>query len=820
MPIERVVEYRISVPFESALDVIAKIGEIGVFMFMSRPPEMPSPPIPQDIYDKVKYVEEASRELKQLLPEVEPTSVNQYRFKSFSDMLIKVYDDLSNFMLRIKQFQDQINNASIEIDRQSIMLAASNVLKSLPSDLKHFSVTVARISTKDLGEAEKALSSINAVTTVIAQDQGRTSLAVLYPSWLASSVSSSLRLFNAEVYDFINVDLTKANESLVKLRREKEAAEAALREFIQRETIRAASLIELASSISNIFKTYTGNAFEEGGEFLSRIDMLRESIGELRKRVDELNQMIDFLYELKRNNINSIKLGAIRYKVFLVKDEVPPELERLPGYDINMGGRYAYVAVNPPDQLKINAIEVPTDLLANVDDGIKVMEKQKEEAQRKLEELSGELQRMIDSYNQVSNFGVDKAREIRSGRVVTLRGYVVKRNADKFDDALFKIFSILAIDAKVRKFSKVMQLTTVNTREAPTSESYPSIVDSFKNIVYMYGVPEYREVSPVPIAAFFFPIFFGWMFPDAGHGLLVLLMGLALYKYRYRGNNSFMRGIFGGKYSTWGLIFMLMGIMAIIFSVIYSGEFFGLDLIPTLTGLHIIELTAGTGLSPSMDWIDYTFTAAILFGLIILTFALILTVINKIRLGHVLDGIILTSTIIVFIGAALTFMSVGLVPILYQPIYSYIRSMYVVDISLFIIGIIMFGASIGYVRYKYRHEKLDMGELIIAFAIEGILAALANVISFMRLGIVALVHSLLTAMSIGLVDTLGGLTNPAGFIVFVALNLLIALGEGFLTFIQGLRLHYYEMFSKFFEGLGTPFTAFRIGGKFTMIEIG
>ncbi len=385
---------------------------------------------------------------------------------------------------------------------------------------------------------------------------------------------------------------------------------------------------------------------------------------------------------------------------------------------------------------------------------------------------------------------------------------------------------MLAIDAKVRKFSKVMQVAEVNPpREAPTSESYPpSFVDAFKNIVYMYGVPEYKEVSPVPpIAAFFFPIFFGWMFPDAGHGLLVLLMGLALYKYRYKGGNSLMRSIFGGgKYSTWGgLIFMMMGgIMAIVFAVIYSGEFFGLDLIPTLTGLHIIELSASAGLSPSMDWIDYTFTAAILFGLMVLTFALILTVINKIRLGHVLDGMILTSTIVVFIGAALTFMSVGLVPILYPPIYDYIKSMYAVNISLFIIGMAMFGALVGYVKYKYRHERLDMGELIIAFAIEGILAALANVISFMRLGIVALVHSLLTAMSIGLVDTMGGLTNPAGFIVFVALNLLIALGEGFLTFIQGLRLHYYEMFSKFFEGLGTPFAAFKIGGRLTMIEIG
>ncbi|GGP22191.1 ATPase [Thermocladium modestius] len=819
MPIERVTEYRISVPYEAALDVIAKIGETGVFMFMPRPSEMPSPPIPQDVYDKVKYVEEAARELRQLVQEAEG-KVEVYRFKSFGDMLASIYGDISNVMLRIKQFQDRVIAASTEMDRYSALLAASSALKAMPSDLKHFSAVLARVQSKDLSDLGKAIESMDAIAMEVSRDQGRASVIVLYPKWMGESVMNSLRLFNAEVMELAGIDVSRISEAASKLGREKEEAERELMEYVRREAPRIAALVELASSASDVFKTYTGNAFEEGGEFLARIDMLRASMDELRRRAEELTQVLEFLGELKRNNINSIKLGAIRYRVFLAKGEVPPELERLAGYDINMGGYYAYVAINPPAQLQVNAIEVSPDLLSDVDNGIKVVERQREETRRRVEELEDELNRLVESYNQVSNFGVDGARSIEGGRVVTLRGYVVERNAKKFEDALFKIFSVLAIDAKVRKFSKVMQVAEVNPREAPTSESYPSFVDAFKNIVYMYGVPEYKEVSPVPIAAFFFPIFFGWMFPDAGHGLLVLLMGLALYKYRYKGGNSLMRSIFGGKYSTWGLIFMMMGIMAIVFAVIYSGEFFGLDLIPTLTGLHIIELSASAGLSPSMDWIDYTFTAAILFGLMVLTFALILTVINKIRLGHVLDGMILTSTIVVFIGAALTFMSVGLVPILYPPIYDYIKSMYAVNISLFIIGMAMFGALVGYVKYKYRHERLDMGELIIAFAIEGILAALANVISFMRLGIVALVHSLLTAMSIGLVDTMGGLTNPAGFIVFVALNLLIALGEGFLTFIQGLRLHYYEMFSKFFEGLGTPFAAFKIGGRLTMIEIG
>lgn len=222
----------------------------------------------------------------------------------------------------------------------------------MPSDLKHFSAVLARVQSKDLSDlGGKAIESMDAIAMEVSRDQGRASVIVLYPKWMGESVMNSLRLFNAEVMELAGIDVSRISEAASKLGREKEEAERELMEYVRREAPRIAALVELASSASDVFKTYTGNAFEEGGgEFLARIDMLRASMDELRRRAEELTQVLEFLGgELKRNNINSIKLGAIRYRVFLAKGgEVPPELERLAGYDINMGGVLRLRCHKPP----------------------------------------------------------------------------------------------------------------------------------------------------------------------------------------------------------------------------------------------------------------------------------------------------------------------------------------------------------------------------------------------------------------------------------------------------------------------------------------
>ena len=94
----------------------------------------------------------------------------------------------------------------------------------------------------------------------------------------------------------------------------------------------------------------------------------------------------------------------------------------------------------------------------------------------------------------------------------------------------------------------------------------------------MYGVPRYGELSPVPLTFIMFPIFFGWMFPDIGHGLLLAIIGLLMFKGGYKGKNPILSILFGGRYPEWGLMFFLMGLFATIFAIFMSGDVFGVEI--------------------------------------------------------------------------------------------------------------------------------------------------------------------------------------------------------------------------------------------------
>jgi V/A-type H+-transporting ATPase subunit I len=74
--------------------------------------------------------------------------------------------------------------------------------------------------------------------------------------------------------------------------------------------------------------------------------------------------------------------------------------------------------------------------------------------------------------------------------------------------------------------------------------------------------------------------------------------------------------------------------------------------------------------------------------------------------------------------------------------------------------------------------------------------------SFLRVGAFVLVH----AGMMMVVFTLAGMGSGFGYIMVVIIgNLFETALEGLLVGIQVLRLEFYEMFSRFFEGTGHPF---------------
>ena len=87
--------------------------------------------------------------------------------------------------------------------------------------------------------------------------------------------------------------------------------------------------------------------------------------------------------------------------------------------------------------------------------------------------------------------------------------------------------------------------------------------------------------------------------------------------------------------------------------------------------------------------------------------------------------------------------------------------------------------------------------------IEALLSVFSNLVSFTRVGAFAINHVGLYMAFEVMAKLIGG--GIKGFIILVIGNIFIIGLEGMIVGIQGLRLEFYEMFSKYYEGNGRLF---------------
>ena len=91
---------------------------------------------------------------------------------------------------------------------------------------------------------------------------------------------------------------------------------------------------------------------------------------------------------------------------------------------------------------------------------------------------------------------------------------------------------------------------------------------------------------------------------------------------------------------------------------------------------------------------------------------------------------------------------------------------------------------------------------------ELLMSYVTNTVSFIRVGAFALNHAGMMSVVFTLARLSGGSDNI--FIVIIG-NIVVLALEGLLVAIQVLRLQFYEMFSRYYEGDGRPFK--KIGGR-------
>jgi V/A-type H+/Na+-transporting ATPase subunit I len=326
----------------------------------------------------------------------------------------------------------------------------------------------------------------------------------------------------------------------------------------------------------------------------------------------------------------------------------------------------------------------------------------------------------------------------------------------------------------------------------------------YQPITLEQGLPGTYEVDPTPLVSFVFPIFFGMMFGDVGHGLILTAFMLLV---RQRSTGSMRQ---------WANMFIVAGISATIFGVVF-GEFFEqsfTSIVPIPPLIEIIHRAAGAQDTFSNNAVYLLMEVAILIGVFHLLTALGLDVYQGTkehnRLELWLEKIpVFTMYIggvcygLAFVGLSFTSFNV-LISSAPAPLIGIPNNVLgAISIALLIpsMVVLLVGKAVAISAGKMKGSvggALSNGGLEV---FERISQFMSNTISYVRLAVMLLVHAALLLI----VNLMQPWVNPVMIAPWVILNLVILAFEAFIVYVQDLRLHLYEFFTKFYSGTGKPF---------------
>lgn len=314
----------------------------------------------------------------------------------------------------------------------------------------------------------------------------------------------------------------------------------------------------------------------------------------------------------------------------------------------------------------------------------------------------------------------------------------------------------------------------------------------FSYFVEMFGLPAYTEIDPTPLFAITYSLMFGLMFADLGQGLVVILIGFLMHKF---------------KKMPLGQILMRCGIFSCIFGAVF-GSVFGMEDL-----LDDVYKSLGINLLPIKVFENTTkiLILAISAGVFLMLLVMLINTICSFKLKQYADAIFSANGI----AGILAYSSMVFLATDFMANDEVKQKISVVNkeavITTLIVGVVMM-FFYEFVKEKLADKsyKLKPGSYLLSNIIElfeSILSFFSNTVSYLRLGAFVLVHA---GMMMVVTTLAGEKVNVTFVIVMILGNALVIALEALLTGIQSLRLQFYEMFSRYYSGQGRAFTPVNI----------
>ncbi|MBS3921546.1 MAG: ATPase [Nitrosarchaeum sp.] len=594
---------------------------------------------------------------------------------------------------------------------------------------------------------------------------------------------------------------------------------------------------EIEHMINDLRKT-TPSIIDEPAKLL-------EDAQNTRLAIEEYKSLKDTLEVIRKMNLDLTGFGLMRYfftNLFVINSSDYEEISRsLEGitiykYDLESKDKTALLVISDiEDSEKVFKIlrsfnsnsfkipegfpQVPSEAYALAESKIKELTTKQTSISKELLKHKKKIRQDILAIHEKALVAKDVLEMLRkpggTKNFAVIQGYIPKRMESKFKDSTKQWMSVIedVTDPK-------------HVEELPTLFENKKFVRTFEVITKSQGIPKKGEPDPTPMIALMWPIFYGLMFADMGHGLL--LMGLGLL-FKVKGQGDLAR---------WGMLIAISGASAAIAGV-GTGEMFG---------YHISHMGPFEGLLVeggalySVSWIvgilsvaELTFDQVInilkvslFIGIVHLVWAMVLRIRRLAAEGHKL--VMFTEAIpnITLYGGIVVIMMCAIgsqydVMNMYSKVHTeavpwvtiflgdWAQVWIVTRIAVIIVIASMVLMMVGGILHAKKHPESggDPASVLMEVLLGKTVESLAHTISYARLGIMLLVHAALLMTVNNAFASLGGAESGGAMAMIIGGNLGIMMIEGLIVYIQSLRLHLYEFFTKWYVGGSQPFRQIR-----------
>lgn len=544
---------------------------------------------------------------------------------------------------------------------------------------------------------------------------------------------------------------------------------------------------------------------EKINEIVSKITHLNDSLKDLEDRkkilvaynknlnyLGKLDVNLEELMNLKNFNVNMYKIPKEKFiKLKSNYENVPAIVKR-----VYKDKEYEVIMVFFTEVLKMETerilsslncdkVSLPLDYKGKPKEICCLITKEIEDIEKQIKIIKSEIKQIYnENKNEINivrkSFNLEKISYKLKEYVAYTRdffymfGWVPTRSIKDLKKRFVKYDAqIIIIEKNVSSLDKNIVV--------PTKLKNNSFIKPFETMVNMYGTPSYGEIDPTIFLAITYMIMFGAMFGDVGQGFILFIMGLYL-KYKKD------KDVFGN-------ILTRLGVSSIIFGFLY-GSIFGFE--------DILDPI----LIRPMENISQVLLGAVAFGCILLIMGFALGLVNNLKKGNIEDGLFGKE------GLAGMIFYILLLTFAYTKIKSIdtISTMLWLVIFVILLALMVLKQPLANMLKKENHlfndNKSDYFIEGCFGVIETLLSMFSNTISFIRVGAFALNH-------VGLFIAFASMAQMmksgigSGFMYLLG-NVIIIFLEGLIVFIQGLRLEYYELFSKYYDGSGLEFNPIRI----------